>query len=172
MLTNILDTIDEWSTFLDDYNEENFLAKPNPKTWSIGQVYKHLCSETSYFISQASICCTTNDHIDQNMTMEGNHMFANDSFPDEQIVGPPSNDDTPQPKNKQEIIDNFQALKSSIILLKDKMAHSTYLAKTSHPGLGFFNANEWIQFADMHLRHHIKQKNRIDNMLSVQQPIK
>jgi DinB superfamily len=168
MITNIIDTIDVWFTFLDEYNEETFLAKPNPKTWSIGQVYKHLCSETSYFISQASICCTTNEHIDQNMTEEGRHMFDNDSFPGEQIVGPPSNDETPQPKNKQEIIYNFQALKSSIILLKDNMEYHKCIGKTPHPGLGFFNANEWLQFADMHLRHHIKQKNRIDGLLSNQ----
>jgi hypothetical protein len=36
--------------------------------------------------------------------------------------------------------------------------------KNKHPGLDYFNANEWLQFAEMHLRHHLRQKKRIDNL--------
>ena len=38
--------------------------------------------------------------------------------------------------------------------------------KTQHPGLGYFNATEWLQFATMHLRHHFKQKKRIEEYFS------
>jgi hypothetical protein len=29
----------------------------------------------------------------------------------------------------------------------------------------FFNAPEWLQFAEMHMRHHFRQKMRIDDRL-------
>jgi hypothetical protein len=38
--------------------------------------------------------------------------------------------------------------------------------KTRHPGLLYFSAPEWLQFAEMHLRHHFLQKQRIDAFLS------
>jgi hypothetical protein len=44
---------------------------------------------------------------------------------------------------------------------------SPFHGKTKHPGLGFFNANEWLQFAEMHLRHHLKQKERIEEFLKI-----
>ncbi|HMU03758.1 MAG TPA: hypothetical protein PJ990_09050, partial [Saprospiraceae bacterium] len=104
---------------------------------------------------------------DLHMTPEGKSMFANNSFPDAQIIGPPSNDLTPQPSSKQEVSDDLNTLRASIILLLDKMAHSPYKGKTPHPGLAYFNAHEWIQFADMHLSHHLKQKDRIDGEMTV-----
>ena len=41
--------------------------------------------------------------------------------------------------------------------------------KTRHPGLLYFNAVEWLQFAEMHLRHHFRQKKRIDEQLLISQ---
>ena len=38
--------------------------------------------------------------------------------------------------------------------------------KTKHPGFNYFNAIEWLQFAEMHLRHHLKQKERIEKNLN------
>jgi len=37
--------------------------------------------------------------------------------------------------------------------------------KSKHPGLGYFSAEEWLQFAEMHFRHHLTQKKLIDNYL-------
>lgn len=165
MLTDILSTIDLWIDFLEDYDEEIFITKPFPDVWSIGQVYKHLWNETTYFVSQAIICCATNQNKDLQMTSDGGNMFSMNGFPNEQIVGPPSNDHIPQPKNKQEVANDFQTLRVSLNHILDTMLQSKFEGKMPHPGLGYFNAAEWIQFADMHLRHHIRQKERIDGMV-------
>jgi hypothetical protein len=37
--------------------------------------------------------------------------------------------------------------------------------KTRHPGLLFFSALEWLRFTEMHMRHHFRQKKRIDHKL-------
>jgi hypothetical protein len=37
--------------------------------------------------------------------------------------------------------------------------------KSRHPGLGYFNAGEWLRFIEMHMRHHLRQKERIDAFL-------
>ena len=93
-------------------------------------------------------------------------MFLHNEFPDEIIAGALSNDHLPQP-------DNMEKLRRSLMKVKDEMneveilwSKSTCKGKTKHPGLNYFNATEWLQFAEMHLRHHFRQKKRIDAVLS------
>jgi hypothetical protein len=45
------------------------------------------------------------------------------------------------------------------------ISKTLFKGKTKHPGLNYFTAKEWLQFAGMHLRHHLKQKKRIDDFL-------
>ena len=47
------------------------------------------------------------------------------------------------------------------------MTARKYKGKTKHPGLGYFSAEEWLQFAEMHFRHHLRQKKRIDEFLKM-----
>jgi hypothetical protein len=42
------------------------------------------------------------------------------------------------------------------------------IGKTKHPGSNYFTAKEWLQFAEIHLRHHLKQKKRIDDFFEKQ----
>ena len=34
--------------------------------------------------------------------------------------------------------------------------------KIAHPRLGYLNALQWLRFIEIHLKHHLKQLNRID----------
>lgn len=47
------------------------------------------------------------------------------------------------------------------------ISKSPFKGKTKHPGLDYFSAIEWLQFAEMHLRHHLRQKKRIDHFLKI-----
>lgn len=38
-------------------------------------------------------------------------------------------------------------------------------SKTAHPRLGFLNAPQWLRFTEIHLRHHLKQLNRLENSI-------
>jgi len=43
------------------------------------------------------------------------------------------------------------------------ISKSNHKGKTKHPGLNYFSADEWFRFAEMHFRHHERQKKRIDD---------
>jgi len=65
-------------------------------------------------------------------------------------------------------------LKSSLLNVKAEMnraailiSKSSFKGKTKHPGLHYFSATEWLQFAEMHFRHHLRQKKRIEDFLKV-----
>lgn len=158
-------TIDQWINTLRQYSFGQLCATPGPSAWSLGQVYVHLISQTNYFVAQISICNTTNNNVEQATSPAANKMFLNNAFPNAIIEGPPSNGVTPQPFSKQQLEDDLMQLKRRMNTVTAGLGDNTYRGKTRHPGLGYFNAAEWLQFAEMHLRHHFRQKERIDVFL-------
>lgn len=159
-------SIDSWLKELEHYSLEQLLAKPSPNAWSMGQLFIHLISTTDYFAKQAIVCAGNNEHSTEEASPAAKRMFQNNEFPDLIIEGPESNNRTPQPESKEEIISGLQLLKENVnkAITITETSHCT--GKTKHPGLHYFNAFEWLQFAEMHLRHHFRQKQRLDSFLS------
>jgi hypothetical protein len=80
-------------------------------------------------------------------------------------VGAPGHASMLQPASKEQ-------LRAALTLLKMEMEQAFELilsnqpkGKSKHPGLGYFSAEEWLQFAEMHFRHHLTQKKLIGNYL-------
>ena len=92
-------------------------------------------------------------------------MLLNNDFPDEMLEGP-RNAYMPQPESKEQLMTDLLNLKTKMNNAATLISESPFHGKTRHPGiLNYFSANEWLQFADMHLRHHLRQKKRIDDFL-------
>ena len=161
-------TTDIWIQALAQYNFAQLYIKPSPESWSLGQVYMHLIDNTDYFIKQIKICLSTNDHAMEEASDGAKAMFLQNCFPDEMLDGPPSNTHTPQPDSKERLMVDLMNLKDEITGVEILISNSACKGKTKHPGLQFFNANEWLQFAEMHLRHHLRQKKRIDSFLKTE----
>ena len=156
-------TIDDWISLLDHYSFDELLKKPDPESWSLGQVYKHLVNETRYYISQVEECLETNDHAMEKMKVNGVTMLSNNAFPDMRIKGEPDSiAKIQQPASQAQLKQEMADLKIAMNNLWKRIIMSPAVGKTMHPGLGYFNAMEWFQFAEMHLRHHFRQKNRIE----------
>ncbi|MBC7828235.1 MAG: DinB family protein [Chitinophagaceae bacterium] len=160
-------TIDFWIKELEQYDFTQLCAKPTSTSWSVGQVYMHLIENTDWFIGQIKICVSTNDHSLEQSLPAAKAMFLNNDFPDEALEGPPSNADTLQPENKEQLMNCLLTLKTEINNVGRLISESQFNGKTKHPGLNYFSAREWFQFAEMHLRHHKRQKKRIDEFLRI-----
>jgi len=168
MVTQTLDqTITGWIKSLDNYTLAELRSKPSPVSWSLGQVYFHLIDNSRYYIEEAKICLSSDDHSEEPPSNEGADMFANNEFPDTVIEGPDTNVDILQPNSKEELKNALWLIKDEINSLDTLIPNSHYKGKTKHPGLGYFSASEWLQFADMHFRHHLRQKKRIDDFLKI-----
>jgi hypothetical protein len=158
-------TLNHWIKELDQYDFTRLCMKPSPNSWSVGQVYMHLIDETEYYLEQAKICASMDADANQTASPNAQAMFLNNSFPDEILEGPPTNAKTCQPASKEQLLCSLLKLKDQMNQLELIISTSSCKGKTRHPGLEYFGANEWIQFADMHLRHHLSQKKRIDEFL-------
>jgi hypothetical protein len=92
-------------------------------------------------------------------------MLANNEFPDATIEGPDTNTAIAQPSSTHELKNALLQLKDEISRLAILVSDSSHRGKTKHTGLGYFSTYDWLQFADMHFRHHLRQKKRIDDFL-------
>lgn len=166
MTANVFhDTIEFWIQELDHYEYSQLCTKPSPTAWSLGQVAMHLIENTQYFFDEIKICINTNDNFDKHASAAATIMFSNNDFPDERIEGPPSNQNTPQPESKEQLLRDLTDLKNEIRHMETLISTSHFKGKTKHPGLHYFSASEWFQFAEMHFRHHLRQKKRIEDFL-------
>ncbi|WP_295120153.1 DinB family protein [uncultured Chitinophaga sp.] len=160
-LSRFCQTIDLWISFLPDYSMEQLSKRPHAGAWSLGQVYKHLVIDTGFFAEQMQLALTAGN-ADEHMHPHAITIFANNSFPDEPQANPYNDINMPQPGSKEELAKALIAIKNDVLQLEFDGRTS---GKTKHPGLGYFTAQEWLQFADMHMRHHLRQKRDIDAAL-------
>lgn len=160
-------TIDFWIKELERYNFIELCTKPSPNSWSVGQVYMHLVAETSYYIEQMKVCASNKDNAIEEASHDAKTMFLNNDLPDQIIEGAPLNANMPQPASKEQLLRCLADLKDEVNRDQRLIFESRFKGKTKHPGLNYFNASEWLQFAEMHLRHHLRQKKRIDDFLKI-----
>jgi len=165
LVENFKQGLDVWINQLENYDLKQLYAKPSPNSWSIGQVYMHLIENTDWFLEQAKICSSTNENANEEASPAGKAMLVINEFPDVVLEGPPENNATQQPESNGQLISDLKQLRDEISDLGKVIYASEFKGKTKHPGLGYFNAVEWFQFAEMHLRHHLRQKKRIDDFL-------
>jgi DinB superfamily len=154
-----------WIDALSDYDLEDLQKQPEAGSWSMGQLYVHLVQSSRFFLDQVKTCNSNNDNADQQHAPAAIAIFTNNELPDMRIEGPPSNKTTPQPNDKERLVRSLTALRDEFEAARINAADSTFKGKTLHPGLKYFNAEEWLKFTDIHLRHHLRQKQRIDEFL-------
>ncbi|WP_353719180.1 DinB family protein [Dyadobacter sp. 676] len=159
------DTIDIWLRALEGYDIARLLAQPAPGAWSLGQVYMHILDEAEFYFNQIKICLASNDHAMEDCTSEARAMLHNNAFPDAILEGPPSNAHVRQPTSKQLLVDRLLHLKALVTETDRLIATSLFHGKAKHPGLYYLSAEEWFQFSEMHFRHHLRQKARIEAFL-------
>lgn len=168
ILAQFNDTIEQWIAYLNDYTLTQLCRQPEPGSWSIGQVYVHIIDDTSYFVEQIAAALLSTANSDKEMHKNAKFIFGNKGFPDMQIQGPATNTPIRQPQTKEELRQGLTAIKAKVNRLYTTYDFSKASGKTEHPALWFFSATEWLQFAEMHMQHHFRQKKRIDNQLALQ----
>jgi hypothetical protein len=164
-IENFNRTIDLWIAELERYTFTQLTAKPTPASWSLGQMYQHLIDDTRFYIGQILIAIASNDHAGEEAIPFARTMLHNNEFPNEVLEGDPSNAFIPQPASKEHLLSDLVNVKTEMNNVATQMTASPYHGKSKHPGFNYLSAKEWLQFADMHLRHHLRQKKRIDTFL-------
>ena len=158
--------IDTWINDLSGFGMDQLTRKPDSKSWSLGQLYQHIIDDTNWYNEQIEISLANDDNATGKMTKEGSLLFERGSFEDVRIQGDPKiSENVKQPISIVQLQTDLGKLKEETNKIWSRIQNTSKYGKSEHPGLGFLNCFEWIQFAEMHMRHHLKQKERIENFL-------
>ncbi len=159
-------TMETWRFQLEKYRDEELCAQPGVESWSIGQVVLHIIEETTWYFDQISTCLKSDENSEKGTSSQIQQWFAQNSFPNKQFKGPPGLPTPPQPASKEALLAQFDDLAAKVRAVCKEIALRESKGRAEHPGHGFLNAREWFQYAEMHMRHHARQKDRIDACLS------
>lgn len=93
------------------------------------------------------------------MTAFASQVFADNAFPEGEIKGnAPLSQVLLQPDIKAALTGQMIRIKIKLLTLWPFVIDTTTTGKTQHTVPGYFNAQEWLQFAELHMRHHLWQK--------------
>ncbi|HTL07877.1 MAG TPA: DinB family protein [Chitinophagaceae bacterium] len=159
-------TMNSWIDALEKYSTEDLEFRPAPDKWSMGQLYMHLIAETDFYIAQVNTCTACDDNATEPLADKGRELLLANTFPDEDLTGPPSNNLLPQPESKQDLVLSLLNSKAAMNAAFIMVRQSPFAGKTKHPGFGYMCAAEWLHFANLHLRHHFRQQLKIEALLA------
>ena len=159
-----------WLQAIDTYTEEQFVHVPAEGSWSIGQLYNHLINSAKNLNLKNIALCDEGKGttISGGKKVPGAVTYFFGRIPPVRIKVPPSPTYTPkQPANKAEVKENFIEVIRLVKESRGKAEKALPIIKVAHPAFGFLNAAEWFQLLEMHYRHHLRQKKRLDLFLGV-----
>lgn len=153
-----------WLNELERFPEGSFLQSQTGE-WSLAQVVDHICKVTHKCLDMAERCCDGKG--EKGHLAIGPAIFSlMGSFPPVKlrIKNPPKPVEElylPENISRAEAEKKLKEaeLRMRQALLKIKNADPGF--RTEHWAGGWFNAHQWFQNAEMHLKHHIRQLKRI-----------
>lgn len=154
---------------LDDIPDDLFNVTPPGGGWSYAEVYAHILQST-LGASIALEKCTLSNCKPTNKTpnLLGRLVLLFNRFPPFKIKEPkPVTEKLPALKITKEAAKNLLIkCRQRMDLVMPLLYNAGHHGRIAHPRLGMFNAKQWLKFIRIHLKHHLKQLQRIENKFS------
>jgi hypothetical protein len=161
LLNDFSSALSQYKESLSKYTIHQLQQKPDIESWSLGQLYMHLLNDTNWYFDQIEIALQDKDHQFESTSEKAAQILERGSFGEEKIKGDPqASINVLQPNSTEYLRREFEYLENRAKILWEKVRNNPP-GKSKHPGLSYFNSLQWFQFAELHLRHHLKQKDRI-----------
>jgi len=136
----------------------------------MGQVYTHLIlANDKFFIKNAELCLNKEGEIKKGGKNKwGRLLFFLGGFPPMKFKMPGSVTVEPRPPENIEYIRNkLTNAISKVNELSSRIVEYNPAIKIKHPAFGYLNAKEWFRMNEMHFRHHLRQKKRLETFLGL-----
>lgn len=170
ILESYIQNVNKWLIEIDDYNEDQFIWKPKVSVWSIIEIVSHLIA-TANICTQKSIDCSNSLGEKRKAGIKTKLFSMMDSFPPIRIEIKEIPEGLETMYNPRELSkeDAKKGLIATIDLMKkaeSMLSSADENIRIQHWAAGDFNAFQWFKSIEMHIRHHFRQKERIDKLLN------
>lgn len=154
-----------WLKELDFYGSNQFKKKVDSTSWTIGQIYDHLLIYTQEVHLKAIQECLSSRDAEINKegkTLKGMIQFAFGGYLPMKYKSNPYKEPE-QPLSTEKVKDDFYRFLKLVYKVAKEIDYKKPTKKVKHPSLGYLSAEEWFQLIEMHFRHHMRQKKKLDN---------
>ncbi|MEH7388277.1 DinB family protein [Bacillus sp. JJ1521] len=151
---------------LHGYSLEQLRYISEEGVWSIGQMYDHLILVAHEYLDNLEKCATSSEEQPLGKTQFGEELYKNGGFPPikirlpDELNSPPNNSDS-----KEKLICRMDQLIQRMSQWESKVDDFNSSYKFEHGGFGWLNAKEWYDLVGMHFRHHLRQKDELENRM-------
>ncbi|BFH59623.1 DinB family protein [Paenibacillus azoreducens] len=155
---------------LDRFSMEELTRKPDEEEWSLGQMYMHLINASLYMhLRNVRACAESAEGVlnGGEKSERGEAAYLNREFPNMRVRVPASPGYTPpQPASKEQLREGLRSVLTQMKETEPLVYSAPPQNKIVHPGFGALNAAEWFMLIEMHYRHHLRQKERLEQFLA------
>ncbi|UUZ79680.1 DinB family protein [Paenibacillus sp. P26] len=155
--------IDAYKMNLLRYSPEQLRHIPAEGTWSLCQLYDHMILTALDYLDMVEKCAESGEGQELGKTEGGEELFRLGGFPPVKIKSPDGPENSPD--NTASKDDLMHGLDQVVLRMKEweKILETTPPeGKVKHDGFGWLNGREWFELIGMHFRHHLRQKNELE----------
>ncbi len=163
---SITTIVNSYKIILANQNEVDFILTPPIRGWSYSEVYSHIFDASLLSLIALNNCINGEGEDKSTHFLVKIILFFGSFPPNKKYKVPARLIDRVKKINimaAQQFIMDFELQMVKIIPL---IENANPKIKTKHPRLGYLNAKQWLRFIEIHLSHHLKQLNRIENSLT------
>ncbi|REE68754.1 DinB family protein [Paenibacillus taihuensis] len=166
MVHNASAIIKQYIQYLDSYSIEQLRYKSDENVWSIGQMYIHVIEAAKEYLEYAAICAKATDEATGGKTEDGMKTFAENEWPNIRVKLDEPPNSTRNPESKAEVQAGLDELLAKLEQCEGFIDEANPACKLRHGWFGWLNAREWVEMVNMHSRHHLRQKELLDEKLA------
>ncbi|MDB5283109.1 MAG: hypothetical protein JWO06_2184 [Bacteroidota bacterium] len=158
-------SIDYWIDEFNRYDFDKLMMKPSENQWSLAQVGIHLWMASKGFFFKNAERCLSKDgtQTGKSKKFTAHLIFTLRTLPPVRYEMPTQVSVQPKaPETKEQLIAKLEEVKKIASGYIHRIPQSDPSLKIKHPFLGWLNTAEWIQLCNIHFRHHVRQKQRIE----------
>jgi len=159
---SILKLTDTYIGKLAIYPDENFLSTPPIDGWSYSEVYSHIFDSSLLSLIAIQNCTAEKGQIKPTVFAAKLVLFFGSFPPAARYKVPKKLMERVKKISKEEALEMINSFIPGLEAACSTINPANKAYKIQHPRLGYLNAEEWLRFIEIHLKHHLKQLGRIE----------
>lgn len=151
---------------LDVYTDADYLATPAENVWCYAEVYSHILQATYQSLLAAEQCANgQGKFLSQKSGFIVRLILLAGMLPPGKYKAPSKLAALTTKMSKEDARNLIIRTRKKLDSLTPLISKANPNMRVKHPRLGMLNAEEWLRFTYIHLKHHVRQLNRIGKML-------
>jgi DinB superfamily len=154
--------VDAYKSKLSGYPDDIFQMTPPISGWSYSEVYSHIFDSSLLSLIAFEHAATGKGESKPTHFMVKLILLLGALPPAQKYKVPKRLEERIKKISKTEALDFILEFEKALDDNYPLLAHAKANSKTKHPRLGYLNAKQWLRFIEIHLKHHLKQLERIE----------